>query len=142
MNLSSKIKIIISVLAIFAWAGLFAVFYFKDSDFGADPIIDFGQIKGDSVSRFKIEKDEIILFSKRGEIGHQNDVLIISSKKDTKGIIIRVINDKILLFEQYFGCDSAEVEWSSAKAGFEVLLYGSEDVFWLIPAENKYDLIW
>jgi len=142
MNFRTKTKIIISVLAISAWVSLFAVFYFNDTDYGIEPKMDFGDIRGAAVLRFKMEKDEIILFSKHGELEHKNDVLLVSSSPLYDGIILRVISGKSLMFEQRFGYPGVSAIWDLEKQGFKVELKGANSVFWIIPDEDKYDLIW
>jgi|GEM_PF-3401272 len=146
MTFSAKTKIAFSVLSVSAWASLFALFYFDKQDFGKTSEFNAGEVKGAFESRFKIEKDEMIISSKRGKDDHSSDILIISSKQGLDGVTVRVARGQKLLFEQRFGDEYGVASWSQESSCFEIGSKNIETAFSLCPAKNEskdnYELIW
>jgi len=141
MKLSKKISIIAGAVGVVVWASIFALFYFSDSSQGEFPEMNFGQVRGESVARFKLSSEDILIASKRGQGDYSEDILLISTCQGCDDIIIRIVRDQELLFEQRTAPNYTQASWNIDEAFFEVSSEDSEDVFWLKPAKNGYNLL-
>ena len=73
MNIPAKASIAIGTIGALAWVGLFALFYRSSNDHGKYSEMNFGQVRGESVERFQLPKDSILLSSKRGQNEYKDD---------------------------------------------------------------------
>lgn len=142
MKLSSKTSIIISAVSAIIWTALFVLFYLSEQNPGAYSEMDFGKVRGAQAQRFQLNKDEALIISKKGQNNYKNDVLLVSKLRNSEDIMLRIVRDQELLFEQRASKEYTRVQWNDIESRFEVYSADSEDVFWLKSGENGYNLIW
>ena len=141
MKLSNKTSIILSIVSIAVWAGLFALFYFSDNSYGNYGTIDAGQVRGAQAKRFELPEQEILIASKIGANELSTDRILLSKDPDSEAVIIRVIRDKIAIFEQKVSEEYSKAEFNEQYNRFEVINPELNTVFYLEPVDNGYMIV-
>ncbi|MAG29221.1 hypothetical protein CL632_03730 [bacterium] len=141
MNLKPKTGIIISTIGVLLWSALFALFYTSDQDYGKYPEIEAGSVRGESVKRFQLNNNDVLMISRRASGNYEKDVLLLIKKKEIDEFTIYIVrNQEQLVFEQTISSQYNEVLFNGDFARFEIGSNNSSDVFWLIPEKNTYIL--
>ena len=139
MNIPAKASIAIGTIGALAWVGLFALFYRSANDYGKYSEMNFGQVRGESVKRFQLPKDSILLSSKRGQNEYKDDALLISKESPSSdSATIYVVRGSVLIFEQKVSSEYNDIEWEQENNRFSVS--SPNEKFYLIPAEKEYVL--
>ena len=140
MKLTRKTSIIISTVGILIWTALFVLFYNSPQDYGSFGEVDFGKVRGAAVARFTLHHEDVLLVSRRGTDDFSQDVLLLVQKKGQDSVTMYVVREQEeLVFEQAIAAMYLEAGWNNEFKRFEVVS-ASNEVFWLIPAENSYTL--
>ena len=101
--------------------------------------MNFGQVRGESVERFQLHKDSILLSSKRGQNEYKDDALLISKESPSSdSATIYVVRGSVLIFEQKVSSEYNDIEWEQENNRFSVS--SPNEKFYLIPAEKEYVL--
>jgi len=141
MKFSVKTSIIISTISAIVWVGLFALFYFCENDDGNYSKMNFSQVRGASAQRFVLSSDEILVSSKSANGNYAEDRILLSKLPASEDNILRIIRDKVVIFDQKVSSKYTKVIWDDAGEFFEVLDPDSRDNFLLKASRDEYLLI-
>ncbi|OJI07326.1 hypothetical protein BK004_01170 [bacterium CG10_46_32] len=139
MKLSRKTSIIITTIGVLLWSALFVIFYAGPHEYGHYSEIDFGSVRGASVTRFRLTGDDAVLESKKGQGAQQNDVLLLVRRgmsTTTQAIIVR--DNEQLVFEKNLESGDYEAFWMNDVERFEIKNISNNKRFLLIPGEYTY----
>ena len=140
MTMTHRTGIAVSVVAVLAWSALFMLFYWGPNEYGEYPSIDFGSVRGASVARFQLEREDTVLASRRAIGDFLGDTLLVARQAGTEGVSVYVVRDKNLLYKKGFKNTGFEVVWNQALARFELSDASTGERFLLIPGEHTYIL--
>lgn len=140
MTMTRKTGIIAGSVAVLAWSALFLLFYWGPHEYGAYPNIDFGSVRGESVSRFQINPQDAVLASQRASGDFSSDTLIVARRGSALGVSVYLVRDENLLYEKTFKNNDFELDWSEVLTRFELRDVSAGERFLLIPGERTYIL--
>jgi len=142
MRISFKIGLAVTGTAVVLWGALYSLFYFNSEDLGMYPEISIGEVRGESIKRFQLPKDEILITSRRAVGVDTEDILLITESEKSLGKKVYIVRGHdSLVFEQRISKSYNQVEWSIEENQFLIDSDSTEEELWITLVSGDYHLV-